>query len=180
VRVERVVILRTSRLAVTTWVPEDLDDLHRLHSDPGTMTFIGGRVETRDESAVRLTQYLTEQDTRGWTKWRVEAADGRMIGRGGFGVYTEDRELGYTIARPHCGRGHATELAAALVDWHRTHPASRRPGDGWRMELWAYADVDNVASVRVMGKAGLRFVETREHAGRPHAFFRLDASPPAD
>ncbi len=159
---------------MTTWAAEDLDDLHRLHSDPVTMTFIGGRMETRDESSARLTQYLTEQDARGWTKWRVQTEDGRMVGRGGFGDYAGDRELGYTIDRQQCGRGLATELASALVAWHVAHPATAGHDGDRPMRLWGYADVDNVASVRVMTKAGLRFVETREHAGRPHTFFRLD------
>jgi RimJ/RimL family protein N-acetyltransferase len=172
--VERVVILRTSRLVVTTWAAEDLDDLHHLHSDPVTMTFIGGRAETRDESSARLAQYLAEQATRGWTKWRVQTEDGRMIGRGGFGGYAEDRELGYTIDRQHCGHGLATELASALVAWHVANPAEVEPDGVPPMRLWGYADVDNVASIRVMTKAGLRFIETREHAGRPHAFFRLE------
>jgi RimJ/RimL family protein N-acetyltransferase len=172
--VEHVVILRTNRLVVTTWAAEDLDDLHRLHSDPVTMTFIGGRVETRDESSARLTQQLAEQDTRGWTKWRVQTENGRMIGRGGFGRYDEDRELGYTIDRHQWGQGLATELASALVAWHVANPATAEPDGVQPMRLWGYADVDNVASIRVMTKAGLRFVETREQAGRPHAYFRLD------
>jgi hypothetical protein len=39
----RTVVLRTERLTLTTWLPDDLGDLHRLHGDPVTMTFIGGR-----------------------------------------------------------------------------------------------------------------------------------------
>jgi hypothetical protein len=31
------VVLSTPRLALTTWVEEDLDELARLHSDPETM-----------------------------------------------------------------------------------------------------------------------------------------------
>lgn len=106
---ERAVILKTDRLAVTTWRPDDLDDLNRLHADPDTMTFIGGRPETRDESSARLVRYLAEQATRGWTKWRLEGAHGQMIGRAGFGDHAGDRELGYTLDRRFWGQGLATE-----------------------------------------------------------------------
>ena len=174
----RRIILQTARLRVTTWLPADLDDLNHLHSDPITMAFIGGRPETRDESAVRLDQYLGEQVTRGWTKWRVESTGGQMIGRAGFGAYVEDRELGYTIAREHCGQGLATEVSAALVDWHQANP-TLWPDDVARpMRLWGYADIDNVASIRVLAKSGLRPIGTREHSGRPYAFFRLDPKAP--
>ena len=175
---ERRVILQTERLAVTTWRPEDLDDLNRLHSDPVTMAFIGGRPETWDESAIRLDQYLGEQGSRGWTKWRVEGDGGRMIGRAGFGGYGEDRELGYTIDRALWGQGLATEVATALVAWHTSHLASWSTGAARPMRLWGYADVDNAASLRVLATSGLHPVEVREHAGRPYAFFRLDRSNP--
>jgi [ribosomal protein S5]-alanine N-acetyltransferase len=168
----------TDRLAVTTWLPEDLDDLNRLHSDPVTMTFIGGRPETREESVVRLDQYLDEQTTRRWTKWRLEDSGGRMIGRAGFGEYAEDRELGYTIDRDLWGQGLATEVATALVNWHTANPASWSPDGTGSMRLWGYAAIDNVASIRVLTKSGLRPVETREHAGRPYAFFRLEPPSP--
>ena len=57
------------------------------------------------------------------------------------------------------------------------HPASRSSGLDDPMQLWAYAHVDNIASVRVMTKAGLRFAELREHNGRPYTFFTLGGSP---
>jgi RimJ/RimL family protein N-acetyltransferase len=173
---ERRIILQTARLSVTTWLPSDLDDLNRLHSDPVTMAFIGGRPETRDDSAARLGRYLDEQAARGWTKWRAESTNGRMIGRAGFGEYAEDRELGFTIGRDLWGQGLATQLATALVGWHAANPAFRSPDAAMPMRLWGYADIDNVASIRVLAKSGLRPVETREHAGRPYVFFRLDSS----
>ena len=63
---------KTRRLVVTTWVPGDVDDLHKLHSDPLTMRFVGsGRPETREECDHRLASYLNEQRTSGWTKCRA-------------------------------------------------------------------------------------------------------------
>ena len=171
---EREVVLRTARLVVTTWDAADLDDLHRMHSDAATMRFIGGRPETRAESEARLARYLDEQSTRGWTKWRVVTTDGHFVGRAGYGAYEEDRDLGYTLARRWWGKGLATEVSLALVDWHREHPALRTSESGGAMDLWGFADIDNVASVRVLAKAGLRFVETRQAFGAPCAFFRLE------
>lgn len=161
---------------MTTWLPDDLADLNRLHSDPVTMTFIGGRPETRDESAIRLTRYLQEQAGQGWTKWRVEDRRGRMVGRAGFGEHAGERELGYTLDRGVWGRGLATEVAIALVQWHATNPARRWPHSNEAMRLWAYAATDHTASLRVMVKAGLRYVETREHAGGPCAFYIHDSA----
>ena len=40
------------------------------------------------------------------------------------------------------------------------------------MDLWGFADIDNTASVRVLAKAGLTFVESRPMYGSTCVFFR--------
>lgn len=161
-------MLATSRLRVTRWLEEDLDDLHRLHSDPEVMRFLrGGLPETRARASERLALYLREQVDPGWTKWRVETTNGVMIGRGGFGGFGPGRELGFTFARCAWGQGLATELARALIRWHLDHPLN----DG--AVLSAFAVEANAPSRRVLEKAGFTFTDTRMHNGRPHAFYEL-------
>ncbi len=162
-------MLATERTTLTTWLDEDLDDLHRLHADPETMRWIRpGRPETYDEARDRLAAYLVEQET-GSAKWRVEdRATGVFLGRAGFGGDERHRELGYTLLPETWGRGLATELAQALVAWHLAHPLPEPPG-----ELTAYAALANPASRRVLEKAGLVFVDEREHNALPSAYYRL-------
>ncbi len=55
-------------------------------------------------------------------------------------------------------RGLGTELAGGLVNWHDANP------DGHlHRELWAQAAVPNVASRRLLAKAGFEFVGHRDH-----------------
>ena len=168
---ERTEVLSTRRTTLTTWQPDDLDDLHRMHSDPETMRFIGGQPETREESRDRLGRYLAEQETPGWTKWRVTDADGRMIGRAGFGTLDGHRDLGYTYVRSAWGQGIATEVAQALVAWHRANP--ELAGDGSRLPLSGHAQVEHLASRRVLVKAGLVPVDVRELHGSACAYLLL-------
>ncbi|WP_375481134.1 GNAT family N-acetyltransferase [uncultured Jatrophihabitans sp.] len=152
-------ILTTTRLVVTTWLPEDVDALHDLHSDPLTMRWVRkGRPETRSETQDLLATYRREQQARGWTKWRVaDAGSGQLVGRAGFGVSGDGRELGYTLSRQRWGQGLATEVARALVQWHQdTAP---------EVPLAAIAAVDNVASQRVLDKAGFTPSGTITHNG---------------
>ena len=162
-------MLTTSRTTVTTWLDDDLDDLHRLHSHPDTMRWIRpGRAETLDETRARLAGYLRDQDA-GTAKWRVgDRATGVFLGRAGFGEDARHRELGYTLLPETWGRGLATELATALVAWHRAHPLPEPPG-----ELTAYAALANPASRRVLEKSGLTFVDERDHNQMPSAYYRL-------
>lgn len=55
--------------------------------------------------------------------------------------------FGYVLARAHWGQGLMTEALTPVVHW-----ALARPGI-WR--IGAVADIDNIASARVMQKAGL-------------------------
>lgn len=166
---QRRTVLATNRLSVTTWLPEDFEDLYRLHSHPVTMRWVRhGRPETHAEIQSLLASYLDEQDDRGWTKWRVANRNGMLVGRAGFGAHDDGsgRELSYTVRRDLWGRGLATEVAAGLVDWHHDNDDS---------ELWALAAIENVASRRVLEKVGFCYVGGADHNDTPCALYRLGA-----
>ena len=57
-------------------------------------------------------------------------------------------EIGYVLARPQWGRGIMTEAARCVVDWALSQPEIYR--------VWAVCDVENVASARVLEKAGMK------------------------
>ena len=141
-------MLTTSRLVLTSWLPGDVDALLDVHSDAETMRFVrSGRSESRTETEQLVDAYIAEHAARGWTKWRLVDRAGAFIGRAGFGGDTDDRALAYTIRRSHWGRGLATEIAQALVQWHLAHA----PG----VRLGALVETGNAASARVLQKVGL-------------------------
>ncbi len=148
----------TPRLAVTSWLPSDIDALYELHSDAQTMTFVRhGRPESRAEVAEVVHQYLAEQEDLGWTKWRVSDHDDQLAGRAGFGAHDDGRVLAYLVARTRWGQGLATEVAAALVGWHLAHAGA--------VPLRAIVAVGNHASVRVLEKVGFAEVGQEDVEG---------------
>ncbi len=123
--VQRLIILSTERLVLTTWAPMDMDELHLLHSDAETMRCIRhGRPESCDETRELLDSYLQEQVDPGWTKWRLADQSGDLVGRAGFGRNGPDREPAHTIRRELWGLGLASEIVPALVQWHRGNPCA--------------------------------------------------------
>jgi RimJ/RimL family protein N-acetyltransferase len=83
---------------------------------------------------------------------RTYALIGRNEGRllGAFALRRPERhrlDCGYVLARPFWRRGLMSEALAAVVDWGMGQPAI------WR--IGAVCDTDNLASARVMEKAGL-------------------------
>lgn len=89
----------------------------------------------------------------GWYQWALERkSDGAYIGDCGLKIDPADQRLGqigYTIARPFWNSGYGSETAAGLV-----HFAFDNLADLHRLS--ADADPRNIASARVLEKAGFR------------------------
>lgn len=100
-----------------------------------------------------------EAEARWWTSkpqdhWLphfavCDAASGELVGSAGLGLHGGEAELGYWIARPHWGRGYATEAASGVVAVARMLGHERLLGAHY---------ADNPASGRVLRKLG--FVPT--------------------
>ncbi|MCD4671510.1 MAG: GNAT family N-acetyltransferase [Anaerolineaceae bacterium] len=105
-------------------------------------------------SVVETQRYLQACET-GWREgtafpWAlIRKADDRLIGSAELRIDQYKAEIGYLIARPLWGKGYATEAARVLVDWAYAHPDIYR--------VWATCDAGNLASARVLEKAGLVF-----------------------
>jgi len=84
--------------------------------------------------------------------------DGRHIG--GMTMYFEGDytrgELGWIVHRDYWGHGYAVEAAQGLIDFFAEKMNLKR--------FIAHCDAENQASVRVMEKLGMTYVET--HGGR--------------
>jgi [ribosomal protein S5]-alanine N-acetyltransferase len=72
--------------------------------------------------------------------------DGQMIGIVELRPTQHGIEVGYVLRRSAWNNGFLTEALAAAADWALDQP------DVFR--VWAYTDVDNVGSQRVLEKAG--------------------------
>lgn len=114
-------ILTTPRLALTTFSEDDLADLYALHCDPQVNRFLGSHeiIHTREDARRHLSDYVTGQERRGFSQWKASLDDGTFAGRGGFSVYPETSEVALSIClkSEFWGKGYASELADALVEW---------------------------------------------------------------
>lgn len=73
--------------------------------------------------------------------------EGRPFGMIDFHITGTTVGLGYVIARTHQNNGYATEAVRAIIAW-----AFQQPG---LYRINASTDVENIASARVMEKAGM-------------------------
>jgi len=96
---------------------------------------------------------------------------GQAVARGGLRHTLADGraevELAWLVARERWGEGIASRIARDALA-----AAAKRGIEG----VVAFTRVDNVASRRVMEKAGLVQERDFEHAGLPHVLYRAPAS----
>ena len=152
------VFLETERLRLRRLEQDDVEHLVELDSDPQVMRFInGGRATTRCEIENEvLPAFLGHYERYGGLGfWGVEEkSTGRFVGwfhlRPAEGAPAGEVELGYRLLRSAWGKGYATEGSRALIDKAFAELGVDR--------VVASTMVVNVASRRVMEKAGLRFV----------------------
>jgi RimJ/RimL family protein N-acetyltransferase len=130
-----------------------------------------GRPEAPTETEVLdgLAAKVDHWDRHGFGMWLLRDREtGEMVGRGGLQyTYTAGLhavEVGWAIVPERWGQGLATEMAHAAVD-----VGFRQVG---LLEIVAFTLPSNVASRRVMEKAGFSYDRDIVHAGLPHVLYR--------
>jgi len=154
------IFLETERLVLRRFTEDDVDNLVELDSDPDVMHFInGGRPTPRHEIENDLLPTFIDHYARyaGYGFWAaIEKSTGRFVGwfhfRPAKAAHPNEVELGYRLCKSAWGKGYATEGSRALIDKGFAELGVQR--------VVAFTMVVNVASRRVMEKAGLRFVRT--------------------
>ena len=154
------VYLETERLTLRRFTPQDVDLVTELDADPAVMRYINGgrptpRDEIRDDYLPFWLAYYDRGDRYGF--WvAIEQGSGGFVGWFHLRPQPEDPpdepELGYRLKASAWGQGYATEGSRALI--------RKAFEDLGAQRVYATTMAVNVASWRVMEKAGLRYVRT--------------------
>ena len=158
------VVVETERLLLRRFTEADAEALLRMESDPDVLRHIG-RKPLADAEAYRqhirssLLPYYDRPE--GYGAWAIiEKASREFVGgcslrpalnyrfAAEMAYGPDEVELGYGLRKPSWGRGYATELARALIQRAFTELAAAC--------VVACVTLGNVASIRVVEKAGLR------------------------
>lgn len=175
-----VCMLRTDRLLLRSWRPDDRQAFARMNADPEVMEFFVAPL-TREESDAFVDRIEAGFAEHGFGVWAVEEiSTGAFIGFTGLlhqtfeAAFTPAFEIGYRFARPAWGQGYATEAAREAVRF-----AFERAG---LVEIVSMTAVGNVRSRAVMNKLGMTrdpdddFDHPRVPDGHPlkrHVLYRM-------
>jgi RimJ/RimL family protein N-acetyltransferase len=166
-------VLETERLVLLPVSEGDREDFLSLWCDPEIMRHVGdGRPRTPEQSAERLTGAVRHWRERGFGVWTLrDRAGGGFVGACGLGYFhgLPDAEVGYIIAKAYWGRGLATEAAVRVL--RHAIEAIRLP------RVVGLTRAGNVASQRVMLKAGMALQGPCQYDGKEGLLYAIEAPP---
>jgi RimJ/RimL family protein N-acetyltransferase len=168
--------VETERLLLERHTLADAAELSELLRDPRVARTLSpnGLPPGEREVISALRSKVEHWDRYGFGFWMIrDRVTGEMVGRGGlqhtFVGGADEVEVGWAIIPKRWGQGLATELAMAAVGVAR---------DQLRLaSIVAFTLPQNVASRRVMEKAGFVYEREITHVGLPHVLYRRVLAP---
>lgn len=176
------IVIETPRLRLRQWRDSDYPHFAAMNADPRVMEHFPAPLDRNasDAFAGRLRAEIAE---RGWGFWAVglREEEGSFIGFTGLRIPVAQLpigacvEIGWRLAAPHWGKGHASEAAGAAL----AHGFGMLGLD----EIVSFTALSNLRSQAVMRRIGMRHDgEIFEHPNvapghplRPHCLYRLRA-----
>ena len=142
--------IATSRLAIRRLRYEDADEIFYTYaSKPEATQYVSWPMHRSLADTRSFLDYAVQSWSRGNDySFSIRLPDhNRLIGS--FGIINDDGKIqfGYALGPFYWGNGYATEVCQAMMDLLRTTPGIYR--------ISTLVDVDNIASSKVLLKAGL-------------------------
>jgi len=171
------IITETKRLIIREIGAEDIEKMLALHSDPEVHTYLGNKTITSRDKIVEVTESLKKQYTDfGVGRWAmIDKKTNEFIGWTGLEFVTKEinscknfYDLGYRLLKKFWGQGFASESAFASLEYG----FNKLKID----EIFAMADIENVASNNILKKVGLQFVETFDLESIKHNWYQIKRS----
>jgi len=165
--------LETERFILRDIEFTDIKGIYELDSDPEVHKYLGNKPIKTLEEAENSIQYIRKQyEENGLGRWAIiDKQTNDFVGWTGLKYEQNLRpnlpyyDLGYRLKRNYWGKGIATETAIASLKYGFTKLALT--------QICAAADVDNVASNRILTKVGLSFVETFLYEEIPVNWYKI-------
>jgi ribosomal-protein-alanine N-acetyltransferase len=168
------VFIETARLLLRSMETTDDQGMFELDSDPAVHKYLGNKpIISIDEARAAIRHIRDQYISNGIGRWAiVDKETNLFVGWGGFKLITVEtnnhvnyHDLGYRLLRKHWGKGIASDITAACLDF------------GFQIlkldKIYAIADEKNLASQKVLSKSGFRYVEPFLYEGEPHLWFEI-------
>ena len=166
----------TPRLIIRDLEEFDTKGIFELHSDPEVHKYLGENPIKTIKEAEYIVNYIRKQYIKnGIGRWAViDKQTNEFIGWTGLKYEEELRktspyyDLGYRLKKKYWGQGIGTETANKSLNY------------GFNefnlTEICAAANINNIASNKILMKIGLRYIDTFQFDGATHNWYKINNS----
>ncbi len=167
--------IETVRFILREITHADVDGFFELDVDPEVHRYVGNKPVTSKQQIVDVINLLRQQyKDHGIGRWAIiDKKTNEFIGWSGLKFMTEMTnnhryyyDLGYRLRRKYWGLGIATETSLRFLEYAFEKLNAN--------EVYAMANIDNIASNKVLKKVGLTFIETFDVEGVLHNWYKID------
>lgn len=168
------IFAETERLILREILPEDRQGIFELDADPEVHRYLGNKPIAAIEEADAVIAFIRKQyEDFGIGRWAViEKSGNRFIGWSGLKFRPDEvfnrknfYDLGYRFIKKYWGKGYATETARASVKY------------GFEIMnlpmITGMAEMENIASCKVLEKTGLSHRGSFEFENEPHNWYEI-------
>lgn len=161
-------ILETERCFLRETTESDVDAFYEIYADPSITAYMENLYPDREQELAYTRDYIKNvYELYGHGVWTVCLKEnGQVIGRAGlsFREGFEDAELGFVIGVTWQGRGIATEVCKAVLEFGARELGFER--------VIAFVEPDNRISRHLLKKLGFEEREEVELGGKTHVLYR--------
>jgi RimJ/RimL family protein N-acetyltransferase len=146
--------LKTNRLVIRRFLPQDAPDLFEIRADPSVSAYDTWDPYVSEDQArefITAQQDVTPHSESQWCLWAVLRRDAKVIGYVETIVRSQSwgqAEIGWALNGAYRGRGYATEAARRMISFSFDDLSLHR--------IYAECDPRNERSIRLMERVGMR------------------------
>ncbi|MGY0040963.1 GNAT family N-acetyltransferase [Pedobacter sp. NJ-S-72] len=162
-------MLETQRLLLRRATADDLQSLFDIYGDPETnLSNPAGPLTSLEEAEKVLQKWIAHWNTQGFGTWAISLKEDpdSIIGFGGLSLkkygIKERLNLGYRFATTAWGKGYATEMCLANLDYAFQQLK--------QSVVYAVVRPENTASIKVLKKIGMLNIDALDDVpGKPYS-----------
>ncbi len=163
-------LIKTERLILRAFEPSDAEPLFQIMAGEDVLRYFPNTAPPPQEKVNKLINHqLAQWEQYGYAWWAVTLPPGsQLLGWCGlqFLPETGETEVGYLLGRPWWGKGYATEAAFASLKFAFNDIQKFD-------QIIALVHPDNQASIHVIEKIGMHFVDTATYFGMVMQRYRI-------
>ncbi|WP_029277447.1 GNAT family N-acetyltransferase [Pedobacter borealis] len=169
------IFTETDRLILRELLPTDAQGMFEMDGDPEVHLYLGNNPVKSIEQSIAEIEFIRKQYIEnGIGRWAViEKATGKFVGWSGLKLIKESTnnhinyyDLGYRFSKRFWGKGYATETAMAARDYGFNELNLH--------EIIGIADIDNLGSIHVLEKVGLKRISIFDYHDIKHHWMKIE------